>query len=260
MNFPAALPHGDIKEVFDNVFFVTGTMRNEFFGSTWQFSRNMTVVRENGRLTLINSVRLNDAGLAELDALGKVTNVVQLGDMHGLDDQFYLDRYCTNHWVLPGMGVAEDSMVIAEGAEGSLVTAEGSTAATTINKTLAVDGEMPFSDCSLFIFETTNRPESILRLDREGGIMIACDALQNWGEPDEFFDTETIEKMREMGFFAHAGVGPAWIHASEPKPEDFERLSKINFNHALCGHGTPVKNTAQADFAKTFNRMFGITI
>lgn len=30
--------------------------------------------------------------------------------------------------------------------------------------------------------------------------MIACDALQNWVEPDEFFDAGTIEKMREMGF------------------------------------------------------------
>ncbi|WP_332914161.1 hypothetical protein [Algoriphagus boritolerans] len=50
-------------------------MKNEFFGSMWQFSRNMTIVRENGNLTIINSVRLNDAALSELDRLGKVTNV-----------------------------------------------------------------------------------------------------------------------------------------------------------------------------------------
>ena len=243
MKFPAALPHGDINEVFDDIFFVTGTMRNEFFGSTWQFSRNMTIVRENNKLTLINSVRLDEAGLAKLDALGDVVNVVRLGDMHGLDDQFYLDRYKATHWGLPKMGVAESSSI-----------------ATSITKTLEVDGEMPFSDCSVFIFESSNRPESILRLDRHGGIMIACDAMQNWVEPDEYFDDETIGKMREMGFFTPAGVGPAWVHVCEPQPEDFVRLSKVPFNHALCGHGTPVKNSAQSEFAKTFNQMFGVAV
>ena len=38
-------------------------------------------MREDGALTLVNSVRLDDAGLAALDALGKVTNVVRLGAM-----------------------------------------------------------------------------------------------------------------------------------------------------------------------------------
>lgn len=251
MNFPEALAHGEIKEVFSDVFLVTGTMRNEFFGSTWQFSRNMIIVREEGRLTLVNSIRLDDAGLAQLDALGEVVNIVRLGDMHGLDDRFYLDRYASrntsdnpvNFWTLPGMG-----------------TDENATSVPLVNKQLTVEGEMPFSHCSLFIFETTKRPEAILKLDRDGGIMIACDALQNWVEPDEFFDAGTIEKMREMGFFAPAGVGPAWIHGCEPQPEDFERLSKISFKHALCGHGEPLKNTAQTDFKNTFQRIFGIAV
>jgi len=62
-DYHPAMPHGAIQEVFPDVFFVTGTMRAEFFGSMWQFNRNMTIVRENGRLTLINTVRLDDAGL-----------------------------------------------------------------------------------------------------------------------------------------------------------------------------------------------------
>lgn len=251
MNFPEALAHGEIKEVFQDVFQVTGTMRNEFFGSIWQFSRNMVIVREAGRLTLINSIRLDDDGLAKLDALGEVANIVRLGDMHGLDDRFYLDRYSSgnettdsvNFWTLPDMGADENA-----------------TSAPPVNKLLTVDGEMPLSNCSLFVFETTKRPEAILRLERDGGIMIACDALQNWTEPDEFFDTATIEKMREMGFFVPAGVGPAWIHGSEPQPEDFERLSKISFKHALCGHGAPLKDTAQVDFKNTFQRIFGIAV
>jgi hypothetical protein len=106
-DFPDALPHGPIVEIFPDVFFVTGTMRAEFFGSMWQFSRNMTVVREDGRLTIVNSVRLNDEGLAQLEALGNVVNVVRIGDMHGIDDPFYLKRYGPTFWALPGMDIQE---------------------------------------------------------------------------------------------------------------------------------------------------------
>ena len=83
------MPHGAITEVFPDIFSVTGTMENEFFGSMWKFSRNMTVVRENGELTIFNSVRLSDDGLQKLLALGKIKNVVRLGDMHGVDAVSY---------------------------------------------------------------------------------------------------------------------------------------------------------------------------
>lgn len=232
-----AMPHGHITQVFPDVFFVTGSMSNEFFGSMWQFSRNMTVVREGDKLTIINSVRLDDKGLAELDALGKVVNVVRIGDMHGVDDPFYVNRYGATYWALPGM------------------TPHGDLKA---NKTLVPGGEMPFSNCSLFVFETSKRPESILRLDREGGIMIACDSLQNWVEPDEFCLKDTVEKMSGMGFFTAANLGPAWMHVCAPQAEDFKRLKQIPFKHALCGHGVPLLNTAQQAYHETFARVFGV--
>ena len=75
-NFAPALPHGDIQEVFPDVFFVTGTMQTVLMGAHWHFSRNMTIVRDGTELTLINTVRLDDAGLAQLDALGTVKNVL----------------------------------------------------------------------------------------------------------------------------------------------------------------------------------------
>lgn len=235
--FQAAMPHSSIEEVFPDVFFVTGTMRNEFFGSVWQFSRNMTVVREDGKLTIINSVRLDDRGLAALDVLGKVTQVVRIGDMHGVDDPFYVQRYGATFWALPGMSIQDGLHV---------------------GKTLTSDGEMPFRNCSLFVFQTTKRPEAILRLDREGGIMIACDSLQNWVEPDEFFLDETVETMRGMGFFARGNLGLAWLHASEPQADDFVRLKQIPFKHALCGHGSPLRDTAQENYHATFARMFKV--
>lgn len=235
--FHNLMPHGTIKEVLTDIFFVTGTMKNEFFNSMWQFSRNMTVVRENGNLTIFNSVRLNDEELAELDKLGKVTNVVRLGDMHGVDDLFYVDRYDADFWALP-------DMTIQEGLK--------------IDKELVVGGEMPIAGSSLFVFDTTNRPECILRLDRDGGIMISCDSLQNWTESDEFFDKHTVDTMTGMGFFKPANLGPAWMHVCEPQLADFERLKNVSFKHAFCGHGRPLLNTAQEAYHATFNELFEI--
>lgn len=235
--YPAPMPHGEIQEVFKDVFFVSGTMKGEFFGSMWQFSRNMTIVRENGKLTLLNSVRLTDAGLAALEKLGTVVNVVRLGDMHGIDDPFYIDRYKASFWALPGMHVQEG---------------------LTVDKVLSENGEMPFENCSLFEFRSVKRPECILRLDREGGVMIACDSLQNWIEPDQFFDEATVATMQKMNFFKPANLGPAWMYTNEPDASDFVRLKDIPFEHALCGHGYPLLNNGQKKFQQTFKEIFNI--
>jgi hypothetical protein len=232
-----AMPHGPIKEVLKDVFSVTGTMKNEFFGSMWQFNRNMTIVREDGNLTILNSVRLNDEGLAELDRLGKVINVVRLGDMHGVDDPFYVDRYKATFWALP-------SMKVQEGLH--------------IDKPLVEGGEMPFKGCTLFEFKTVKRPECILRLDREGGILFACDSLQNWVEPDEFFDEQTKATMQKMEFFQPANLGPAWMFESQPQASDFARLKELSFKHVFCGHGYPLLDNAQELFHKRFKQVFDI--
>ncbi|MEO9020427.1 MAG: hypothetical protein ABI314_07945 [Gemmatimonadaceae bacterium] len=235
--FPAAMPHGPIREVFPDVFFVTGTMKNEFFGSMWHFSRNMTIVRDGNDLTLVNTVRLSPEGLAELDRLGRVVNVVRIGDMHGMDDAFYVDRYGATYWAMPGMSTEDRPHV---------------------TKQLVSGGEMPVHDASLFEFTSTTRPEGILRLDREGGIMISCDSLQNWVGPDEFFDESTIATMQKMNFFTETGIGLAWIHAGEPKPDDFVRLKHLAFRHALCGHGEPAIGNVQSGYHAAFQRFFNV--
>jgi hypothetical protein len=235
--FAPAMPHGDIEEVFDDVFFVTGTMRSVFGGANLQYSRNMTIVRDQGELTLINAVRLDDAGLAALDHLGKVTNVVKLGAMHGLDDAFYVDRYRARLWAVRGL----------EHESGLPTDVE-----------LAPGGPMPFSGCSLFVFETSSKPEGVLRLDRDGGILIGVDALQNWRAPDRFFDESSIALMRQFGFFQPANVGPGWRQAYKPQASDFARLKQLSFRHVLCAHGEPLRDTAHAEFSDRFQREFGV--
>lgn len=236
-SLPPALPHGQVEEVFPDVFFVTGTMKTELMGAHWHFSRNMTVVRDRGSLTLINSVRLDDAGLAQLEALGPVTNVVKIGSLHGRDDAFYKARYGATFWALPGMP-----------HEHGL----------TADKELSPDGEAPFAGCGVFTFGTTKMPECILRIDREGGILVACDSLQNWLAPDEFFSDESRKTMTEMGFFQPSNLGPLWMQVTEPQGQDFVRLRELSFRHALCGHGAPLRDTAKEAYTDRFRQVFGI--
>ena len=235
--FPPALSHGSIEEIFADVFFVSGAMETVLQDRDWKFSRNMTVVRDGERLIIVNSVRLGEQGLAELDGLGRVTDVIRLGSLHGRDDPFYVNRYGAQYWAMPGMQHET-------GLQAS--------------HTLTSDGPLPISDAGLFDFQTTQIPEGILRIDREGGILIACDALQNWLAPDEFFSNSSRELMQQMGFFTPANLGPVWVQRAEPGAEDFTRLKQLSFRHALCGHGDPLRDTAHEDYSATFNRLFGV--
>lgn len=233
--FPPALSHGTIEEVFPDVFFVSGAMETVLQEIDWKFSRNMTVVRDGERLIIVNSVRLSEEGLAELDRLGRVTDVVRLGSLHGRDDPFYVDRYKAEYWAMPGMEHE-----------------------TGLKATRTLDGPLPISDASVFEFSTTQIPEGILHLDRVGGILIACDALQNWLAPDEYFSDSSRELMQKMGFFTPANLGPVWVQAASPAGDDFTRLKELSFKHALCGHGEPLRDTAHEDYLATFNRLFGV--
>ena len=55
--FPPALSHGNLEEAFPDVFFVTGSMETVLMGAKWNFSRNMTVLRNGNALSLINTVQ-----------------------------------------------------------------------------------------------------------------------------------------------------------------------------------------------------------
>ncbi|MCA9671414.1 MAG: hypothetical protein KC503_37715 [Myxococcales bacterium] len=215
-------PHGQLEEVFDGVFFVTGTSTPVFQGQQFQFSRNMTVVRDGERLVLINTLRLDDAGLAKLDSLGKVDAIVKLGSFHGYDDPFYVDRYGPKLWAPAGMkhdnGLETDVEMTAD--------------------------NLPLSDAELFLFDV-ELPEAILRVDRSGGVLVSCDSLQNWLEPDAFFDEASKKMMGDFGFFKEANIGPGWRRSANPKRTCFDRLLGMSFSHLLSAHGTPLRDAAR---------------
>jgi hypothetical protein len=234
---PPALRHGELEEVFPDVFFVTGTMKTVLMNVPWEFSRNMTVVREGNALTLINAIRLDDVGLTKLEALGRVANVVQIGCWHNRDNRHYQARYGATFWALAG--IQNENGLIAD-------------------KELTPGGEMPFAGCSVFDFRTTKLPEGILHIDREGGILVSCDSLQNYLAPDEYFSDDSRKMMTDMGFFECANVGPLWRQLNAPQEQDFLRLLELQFEHLLPGHGSPLPDTAREAFTRRFRRMFRV--
>lgn len=236
-NYSPAWPHSEIKEVFPNIFFVTGTNITHYNNLELQHSRNMIIFRENHKLSLVNTVRLDDAGLAALDSLGLVENIVRIGSFHGRDDAFYLDRYHARLWALKDMKNDSNRPIDIE---------------------LVPEGEMPFSDCSLFLFETCDFPEGILHIDQHGGILITCDSVKNWLAADEFFSESSAALYQKQGHFGPASISSVWKQACNVRACDFARLKLLKYRHLLSAHGQPLLNNANELLSNTIAKEFGV--
>jgi hypothetical protein len=234
--FAPAWPHGEIQEILPDIFFVTGTNKVQHEGINIQTSRNMVIMRHGSELTLINTVRLGEEGLKRLNKLGKVAYIVRIGAFHGRDDAFYKKQYPSAHLcVLKGM-------VYESGLKP--------------DKELIAGEKMSFPHCSLFVFETSNTPEGILYIDREGGILITCDSIQNITATDQFYSLETAKSFYDQGLVKPANISSIWLGATHTERSDFERLLTIKFRHLITAHGEPLLNGAYEQVHETFNRVF----
>ena len=224
--FPPALPHGELREIFSDVHFVTGTVKMPG-PLPVRFSRNMTVVHERGRLVLVNAIRLDDAGLAALDALGEVTDVIRLAANHGMDDPFYADRYAAKIWTV----------------KGQRYTSGFNTSATKTYFTPQVEMDattaLPLEGARLQII-AGQPPEGLLLLPEHGGLLISGDCLQNWARPDGYFNGLGGLMMRMMGFMHPYNIGPAWLRQTKPPRDDLRAILRLPFANVLPAHGSPV--------------------
>lgn len=234
-DFPPARPHGAITEVLPDVFTVTGTMRFPL-PIDLLVSRVMTVVRDGGSLALINTCRLDEAGLAALDALGKVEHVVRLAAFHGSDDPFYQHRYGATVWAPRGQ-------VYAKGFDPS---PPADKAYFRADREMDVDGDLPLKG-RLYVFRSVPGGESILVLDREGGIAISGDALQNWA-PDPYMNWLGRLALRMMGFFRPCNVGQGWLKQMKPSADELRGVLDLQFEHVIPCHGAPVIGGAREKY------------
>jgi hypothetical protein len=233
--YSPAWPHGDLEEVFPDIFFVTGTNRTHHAGVDLQTSRGMVAIRAHDGLTLVNTVRLDDDGLRKLESLGPIAHLVRLGAFHGRDDPFYRDRYDAKLWALPGS-------MHADGREA--------------DHALAPDDALPLPDAALFVFESATYPEAAVLLRRDGGILITCDAVQNWEVVDRYFSPETGAQFMAQGLIRQANIPSTWLGACEPEATDFRRLLALEFRHLVSAHGEPLLHDAHAKLSMRAAEVF----
>ncbi len=214
---PPPQAHGALAEVFPDVFMVTGTVR---FFPLASIARNMTVVRQGRELVVLNSVRLDDAGEAELAKLGKVTHVVRVGAAHGMDNPYYVERFGATLWGPPGLDLGAAARVLGADA-------------------------CPVEGARVFFFEHVKQPEAAVVVDRAGGVLVPCDCFQHW---PSFEGCSVVGglMMRALGFGPTVIGGPWMKAAGTPEVrKDFERLLSVPFSHLVPAHGAVLRDQAR---------------
>jgi hypothetical protein len=204
----------------------------------------MVVIREGERLVLVNTLRLDDAGLAALDALGKVTDVLRIAGNHGMDDPFYADRYKAKVWAVKGQRYFDG------------FSADAPDVYFEADQAMEPGGPLPIEGATLHLIHA-RPPEGLLRLPQDGGVLIAGDCLQNWAKADTFFSFPARVAMPLMGFVKPCNVGPAWLKGSKPPKEDLRAILSLPFAHVLPAHGAPVIGDAVSKYRPAIERVAG---
>ena len=234
--YPDPLPHGPLQELFDDVFWVQGSVS---MGRGVRISRNMVVLRQDGDLTLVNPVRLNAGGEAALAALGTVRHAIRLGAFHGMDDAYTVERFGAEFWCQAGSDRFRKPSPDHAFDEGA---------------------DLPIDDAEAFVFRHAKLPEGAILLRRHGGLLITCDGVQDWTDMSRCSLPARLI-MPFMGFKRTTIIGPLWLKFMTPdggslRP-DFERLLDLEFDHAIAAHGGPRIGGAHVAVAAAVARAFG---
>jgi len=223
IKYAPAYAHNTIEELFENVFWVHGSIK---VAPGMTMNRNMIILKQGDELTLINPVRLNNHEEKKLCALGNIKKVLRLGDFHGLDDQYYIDHFQAEFWCQK----------------------DQSTYKAPIPDTIIEDDTpSPIDNSEFFIFSTAKFPEAALLL-KDHKLLITTDSIQNltsWS----YTTILTKVVLRLMGFKKELLIGKPWIKRVTPKGEtmrgDFERLLDLDFDHIIAAHGTLLRDNAK---------------
>lgn len=238
---PPASPHGPVTQALPNMWFVQGGIKMPML-MPMHISRTMTVLRRaDGELVVVNTMRLSEAGFAELDALGPVKHVVRIGGFHGRDDAFFKERYGAKVYALKGMeyrrGIGKKLGPIY--LEPDVWLSEGDT--------------LPIDDAHLFVIASSSPPEGIIVGTEHGGVAITGDALQNTPAPDRFHSFLAKVMLKRMGFFKPHAVGAGWIQFAKPSASDVRALGEHKYDNLFPGHGAPVIGSASEKFKPALN-------
>jgi hypothetical protein len=227
--------HDPIEEIQPDVFMVRGCIK---LNALITITRNMAIVRHAGELTLVDPIRLSADEEKRLDALGAVKRILRLGPLHGVDDPYYIERYGAQLWA-PGPSDAHPEP----------------------KPTLTVDAstELPFPEAELFCFQWLKQPEAALLLRRGKGLLITCDAIQNYGDY-RHNNLPARLLLPFIGFPKTTLVGPIWVKMMTPEggnlESEFRRLLELDFDQLLSGHGSLLETGAHEACERAVDKMF----
>jgi len=234
------LPHGEIKKVFENIWFIEGQVKMPML-MPMKISKAMTIIKnpDTDELTLVNTMPLNDDGLRKLNSLGKIKNTLRIGGFHGRDDAFYKEKFGATVYALKGHGYSKKFDKIPIDPKNGYMQAD---------ILLDEDSELPIPNATLKLFKTSSPVEAILHLDLEGGVLVTGDSLQNTGSPDSFFNLPAKIMMKKFGFFKPYNVGPGWVQFASPSIREIRSILDLDFDHVLPGHGEAVIGSAKEKY------------
>ena len=233
-HYPPATAQDSLVEILPHVYLLRGSLK---IAPLLQINRNMVVIENQGELSLINAVRMNEDNLKVLDQLGTVKHVIRLGDFHGLDDQFYLDRYKATLW-------SQTNHVAYPHLIPQQIISENTTP--------------PISNSQFFIFKSAKRPEAILFL-KDQNLLVTTDSIQYWDDWKYFTFLSKII-MYLMGFRLNLFIGGPWLkqvstHKNSLKP-DFEQLLQLDFKHLIASHVNVLKESAKTELQQAMQHTF----
>ena len=124
----------------------------------FQYSRVMTVIRNNNELSLLNPVRVDESLLSQIGKLGEIKYLLKIGQLHNVDVQFYMDRFSPKLWINkgdPSIGDNEPNGFFDE------------------NEVL------PFLNARVVVIEGSRIKESVLFSLYDVGCLHSCDSFLN---------------------------------------------------------------------------------
>lgn len=227
--FPEATAHGPFIEVCPSVRLVRGTFR---MGPGLVISRTMTVVDLDDGACVINAVRLDAAGEADLVRRGPVRHVVKLADGHGLDDPYFL-KDGASFW--------------------STATARHD--AIPRGRTLGPDAPVPGSHAVVL----PGTSEAVVWLPHGGGTLVTCDSVQNHADVEgvSFLARWT---MPMLGFTGGL-LAPArmWRRIKKLDADGVKRafapLAELSFQNLVTGHGPAIVGGADQRVREAIARL-----
>ncbi len=228
-------PHGNVEEIANDVFMLRGSIK---MNPLVRITRNMAIIRKDRELSLINPIRVDAKVEAQLTALGDIKNVIRLGCFHGVDDPYYVEKFAARMWAQPGGTTYTEPAIDVE---------------------LSSDANLPFDDGEIFEFVGTVQPECALLINRDGGILFTCDAIQNYGDYS-YNNLPAKILMPFIGFPKTTLVGPIWLKVltkeGESLESEFRRLLSLKFDRLLAGHGTLLETGAHAAVERAVDKAF----